>query len=561
MIKKRDCKKIISVILALSIISTYLFLHINKTEAASSNSGFMKVFNEIGHYQLNGTGNGATDLKAKFNYAKNYCKAKGKTFTDDILDVDWEGRGYIDSWENMAFYSVQHYDRANEKVTRKATTNGDIPCYLCGNSSSAKMAIPVSSGLQIKAAYLVLSGTVYGYSGTDNTAANLKSQYVSFINANFKLKLPDGTVKTAAGRDFNWISPLSDTDKLSPSQLFGYFTNGRCDVSCVSDITDMMKALYSKGAGYYNGTYTAYNVPCTQSPIGTFSDSYGSWKIIIVEENPSVPIRSCTVNVGGVSDKVDNDLSITGIEALADSNVQLAKDVTGQFALGVDGGDEKEESNTFKYYYSGEGGGWHDVYPKRGTRTFKLPFVRGFTKDNTEINGLSKSFTFYADFDTCSPGIYRRGSDFILDTISNKSGNIGANLSKKTNFSFRITSRGVQTLFSIVAICADVAMPDMSGTASGFSSYGQFNYNSESGMLGKHDVTFTSPALLYGDKDKMSGLAEVEIKAGLPSCLKSPQYIYFIKGASINNKEVLKKYITDNGAVLYNTSGTLVTEN
>lgn len=310
-------KRYISFLLMAMFLSASLipFLGVEEAEAASVQQKLNNVFQGYGHYSLNATG---------------------------VSAVEWTQR----QGSPITYNEMAHVDKNNEcSATKYYVYHNTNKNYLLPNSSSSYMnkVSNYPSYTTIKKAYLVISSSIYGgsYNNTDGGESTRQDAFKSMIS-DVKLKTPSGSIYTISNNS-TWSS-ISGVD---------YNHQKRGEYTMYADVTNIIKNQSS-----YYGMYTCYNVPYSPSQ-DTDGDTYASWRLIFIEENPYDEFRYCTLNIGGkgVSHpglSVTTETVYNTFTAFKNPSISTKKSgtVTGQVLLGVDGSDAEGAANRNVLAYS-----------------------------------------------------------------------------------------------------------------------------------------------------------------------------------------------------------------
>lgn len=137
------------------------------------------------------------------------------------------------------------------------------------------------------------------------------------------------------------------------------------------DISD-----YVRENGY--GWYYCCNIPCTKD--ATTADYSADWKIVVIEENPTLSIRTLKLQFGYLANAGSNTWYNSSID-LGNVTTKKIGNVTGQFLYNfthIDG----TNNGTLQIY---TGSNYQNIISKNGYRTEKSPFPGIKTKNTLSL--------------------------------------------------------------------------------------------------------------------------------------------------------------------------------
>lgn len=449
--------KVKRIIRALALCAGICLSMWSRNVHADTGDGLTEVFNEIGHYVLNGTGSGMTDtyVGVRVNNSQGWTR-------------------------QSAYECMTHNGQPKYEVgfSQSSTVNAASNLYLFGNSSSASLESDIrnykeTASDKIKKAYLVISGTIYGGN---------KSTFSEFAKSNCKLELPDGSILTPKGlqsadgktTDPAYTLDFGNTASGMLNSHAGYGT--RWDGAAYADITAVLQYMYEKNT--YTGNYTCYNVPCT--PIKDGTDNYCTWKLVVVEEQMNQPVRNCILKLGGCSfggedQKIELDvLPKTGVKTRYTA-------CDGQFVLGIDGGDISSGSGNHVEYSTSKKTTWQPV-PFKNHRFScsncsgnsitgeKSPLTRCFEKNGILMNPdtcLDDS-SYETDFKIDGKYLHTCwGSDYIITNFSNLGmyemnvKNLSSGVLNNAEWmKLRLWTYNCYALCNVLGSCVDIDLPE-----------------------------------------------------------------------------------------------------
>ena len=199
--------------------------------------------------------------------------------------------------------------RLEKTTSPAANVGGEKETAPRSNSSSAVLKAPAGENVRIHKAYLVVAA----------------SHYKALISAASPLSTNGVTLK----------GPRGGMIRLWPEYLFN---EGDTRTSAFFDVTDFVKEQ-----AY--GIYTGINIPFTARDSTVSGDYFGAWKLIVIEENPAVPVRMLRLLLGGtgVVDGATTQVEISG------EGLSVADKPTGELVMSMDGSDYMDSTQTMGY--------------------------------------------------------------------------------------------------------------------------------------------------------------------------------------------------------------------
>lgn len=361
-----------------------------------------KMYEEtmVGPYQLNMAGN--TNTRGKFDNVNVYA---------DALHGDIEAEEACgDTLPNL--------------VGGKRTADNT-------NSSTSVLEKPEGEA-QITWAYLVVTATQL-YTRIANNTAPLE-QYGVFFKG-----------------------PKGDIQRYYPNEIFYDSDNMR--TSMYVDVTDFIRSQ-----GY--GRYSAINIPYTNmgyTDWRVYGDMFGAWKLIVVEENPELPLRMVQFQLGGTKITSGTAAQVT----IEKEGLTIKDNPTGDLLFSSDGSDMQASGQTMQYR-TDKSTAWTSMsdamhgankfftfqIANKGkvldnnpgpTYAYRNNTTNIFT--NASING-GQSFTQY-------------NTDFEIWEINGKNRPNGMNLQGgEKSVTLRATSNNEPSLFSALALAVDIKVPE-----------------------------------------------------------------------------------------------------
>ncbi|WP_302962820.1 hypothetical protein [uncultured Adlercreutzia sp.] len=261
----------------------------------------------VGSYQFNATGN--TNVRGK--YTSIVAQALHSSRVEKLTDLSGAAADKALSGYDMAPMSSSY---VGGKTTGGAGT-GNYPAT--GNNSSSAELVRPSSTAKIVKAYLVIACT----------------QSADFVS----------TASPLAQYGVSFVAPDEDTVyRMYPEVVYrdnGASDNGaKARYSCFFDVTDIVTSQKNRGYGWY----TVLNIPMTSMSGGTDrnkadvgTDYFGSWRLVVVEEETTLPPRMLRLKLGGVA--VQNG-GAANVE-ISGEGLSVAPNPTGQLIASMDGTD------------------------------------------------------------------------------------------------------------------------------------------------------------------------------------------------------------------------------
>lgn len=365
------------------------------------------AFTFVGPYRFNITGNTVT---------------RGKN--DKLYHTALHGDPDAEEAVGYSLASPYGYDRVAKKYV--------------SNSSTAVLA-PRSAGARVHRAFLVAVGV------TPNARAAKPAQSpLSLYGVSLK-------------------GPKGDINRYFPDLVYGDRTGNVTErQSMVVDITDFVKEQ-----GW--GTYAGINIPYCQrqSPnIGT--DFFAAWKIIVIEEDPSLPTRMIRLKMGGttVSQGAPATVDISG-DGLYVANEE-GEGPTGENLVSMDGCDSYDSVQRLAY--------WTDL---TGSNTAPLYISNEVTEPFFRPEG--SFFSFHIDIDgqlvDVNPGptisskgqygvagsvpFYAQNTDLSLMTVNNPDNPGSMQLQGgEQQVVMTVNTSNAPTLLSALGLAVDIVVPE-----------------------------------------------------------------------------------------------------
>lgn len=364
-------------------------------------------FTFVGPYRFNITGNTVT---------------RGKN--DSLYHTALHGDPDAEEAVGYAFANPYGYDRVAKAYV--------------SNSSTAVLS-PRSVGAKVHRAFLVAVGV------TPNTRAAKPAQSpLSVYGVSIK-------------------GPKGDINRYFPSLVYGDRTGNVTErQSMVVDITDFVKEQ-----GW--GTYAGINIPyCQRQTPNIGTDFFAAWKIIVIEEDSSLPTRMIRLRMGGttVSKGTPTTVDISG-DGLYVAN-ENGEGPTGENLVSMDGCDAYDSNQRLAY--------WTDV-----TGTSASPLFVSNEVTDPFFRPTNAFFSFHIDIDgqlvDVNPGptisykgqhgiagsgpFYGQNTDLSLMTVNNPDNPGSMQLEGgEQQVVMTVDSNNAPTLLSALGLAVDIVVPE-----------------------------------------------------------------------------------------------------
>lgn len=173
--------------------------------------------------------------------------------------------------------------------------------------------------------------------GSKNEDGSIYAAYLVIETSTIGLELPDYPITFVSG----------NTNKKMETKVEDYFfdttySSGNERRSGVIDVTDFVKQN-----GY--GWYYVCNIPYNTDGASWTSDQFAGWKLIVIEENYSLPMRMVKLKLGAQNVLGEGQVSSITINGEGIRTARI-NDVTGQFLFGMAGADPGDtQANSIRY--------------------------------------------------------------------------------------------------------------------------------------------------------------------------------------------------------------------
>lgn len=300
------------------------------------------------------------------------------------------------------------------------------------NSSSSTLQKRSSTG-KIHKAYLVVSATV-------RKARHANASTNPLATYGMSLKGPKGTI-----------------NRYYPTKVYH---DGAQRNSMFFDVTDFVKSQ-----GY--GTYTGINIPYTNiandAKKTVTSDLFASWKLIVVEEDSTIPTRQLQLKLGGtdVSKGASETAQISG------TGLYVAPSPTGETLVSNDGSDWLDSKQYFRYV-TNKFSTYKDLsFPASNFRpatTFFSFHVDIDGKNVAQNPGPSLTTKGHYAVDANTP-FYGCNTDLSLMSINNPKNSGSMSLSGgEERVSVSISTTNNPTILSALGLAVDIIVPEFKTT-------------------------------------------------------------------------------------------------
>lgn len=274
------------------------------TGSAGEQNGMVSM---VGSYQFNATGN--TNVRGK--YTNVVAQALHSSRVEKLTGLSGAAAD-----KELSGYDME--PMSGSYVGGKTTGGAGATNYpLAGNNSSSAQLVRPSDTAKIVRAYLVIACT----------------QSNDFVGATSPL----------AQYGVSFMAPDEDTVyRLYPEVVYrdnGADNSGaKSRYSCFFDVTDIVTSQRDKGYGWY----TVLNIPMTSMSGGTErntaavgTDYFGSWRLVVVEEETTLPPRMLRLKLGGVAVQTGGAANVE----ISGEGLSVAPNPTGQLIASMDGTD------------------------------------------------------------------------------------------------------------------------------------------------------------------------------------------------------------------------------
>lgn len=400
-----------------------------------------------------GTTSGA--YRNQFDYMGRYrFNICGNTVVRGKADAQW---GYILHDDYSAESRADFFEKTD-------TVSYDYPSGTCTTNSSSSSLNNRGGSPTIKQAFLVITYTCRLDGRENNIQTNPMSKY------GVSLKGPKGGLsRFFANRLYLSTQTIGTTQQVGGRQ------------SCFIDVTSFVQQQ-----GY--GVYTGVNIPFSNrskysdSTPGA-SDLVGSWKLIVIEEVPSLPIRKLQLKFGGAPVNANSALTAS----IGGNGLFVANNPTGETLVSLDASDPDEGSQMLSYttsenssptnLYCGSIRAANNFFTFKvdinGSQVWQRPAARTSSKP---LSGTSSYF------DTSN-------TDLSLMSINGGWGTMTLK-GKETNVTLKVSVTERDVILSALGIAADVVTPTFKTTLH-VSNLTKNWATSDPGYLGTRD--FATP--------------------------------------------------------------------
>lgn len=344
-------------------------------------------------------------------------------------------RGKVDSQWGTVLHDDASAESRADFFEKNDTVSYDYPSGTCVTNSSSSILANRGGNPTIKRAFLVTAVTCRLDGREMNAQTNPLSKY------GVSLKGPRGGL--------NRFFP----NRIYVSTQPNTSTGGR--QVCFFDVTSFVQQQ-----GY--GMYTGVNIPfsnrtfyseCTPGE----TDLVGAWKLIVIEEAPSLPIRKLQLKLGGAP--VNKSTLLTA--SIGGNGLYVVGNATGETLASLDASDPDEAGQMLSYTTS-KSPSFTDLYcgsarPANNFFTFKADIdgnqVWQRPGPRTSMRPLSGTSTY---FSTCN-------TDLSLMSINGTNGTMRLT-GNETSVILQARMTECDVIVSALGIAADVVTPSFETT-------------------------------------------------------------------------------------------------
>lgn len=260
--------------------------------------------------------------------------------------------------------------------------------------------------------------------------------------------------------------PAGNINRYFPSQIYCETnTNGdnKKRYSCFFDVTDFVQ-----WQGY--GTYTAINVPYMfatstldgfTSPTG---DTMGAWKLVVIEEAPSLDVRMLRLKLGGALANKGESL----IAEISGPGLFISANPTGEGLISAGGTDATQpDPQGFQYRTSNDSGAtwtsWNNLFSTNHPQNHF--FLESVDFDGTPV-AQNPSPVLSAETVGQTAGsskYYTSSTDLAVISVNRTSNPTDGSIrlsGGETNVSVRAYSENLPMLLSALGLTVDVDVPE-----------------------------------------------------------------------------------------------------
>lgn len=296
--------------------------------------------------------------------------------------------------------------------------------------------------------------------GSYNEGGSIHSAYLIIETSTSDLALPDYP-----------ITFVSEKGNVLESKVEKYcfektYSSGNDRRSGYINVTDFVKEN-----GY--GMYYVCNIPFNCDDQKNGNDEFAGWKLIVIEENESIPIRILKLKIG--SQSIGGKGQSTTITVNGEGiRTAKAKEVTGQFLYGMSGADfcyDGGQYNSISYGYGVDkinDSDFRDINETTGIRTKNNPLCEISTRNGMPlktVSGFEHPRYIYSGsiFSEQQPGGFETGSGDLelLDINEDGSKYHDVSIAKDqgvVSFKFE-TVEDVVLMASAMGIAIDIDVP------------------------------------------------------------------------------------------------------
>lgn len=405
------------------------------TGSAGEQNGMVSM---VGSYQFNATGN--TNVRGK--YTNVVAQALHSSRVEKLTGLSGAAADKALSGYDMAPMSDSY-------VGGKTTGGAGTANYPSGgnNSSSAQLVRP-SDTAKIVRAYLVIACT----------------QSNDFVGATSPL----------AQYGVSFMAPDEDTVyRLYPEVVYrdnGADNSGaKSRYSCFFDVTDIVTSQRDKGYGWY----TVLNIPMTSMSGGTErntaavgTDYFGSWRLVVVEEETTLPPRMLRLKLGGVAVQTGGAANVE----ISGEGLSVAPNPTGQLIASMDGTD-CDSGNTQNISYTTSASASAKIVTNNAmgralsNKYFRLRIDNGdLLSDKTSFDPAPINVDAAAGHSYASHAIKTtHNTDLTIQEINDGHGGM-ALTGGESRVNMTVSTSQAPTILSVLGLALDIVAPEFHTT-------------------------------------------------------------------------------------------------
>lgn len=241
--------------------------------------------------------------------------------------------------------------------------------------------------------------------------------------------------------------------------------------SCFFDVTDIVQS--QKDGGY--GWYTVLNIPMTSmvdtNDANTGTDYFGSWRLVVIEEDTSLRPRMLRLKLGGTAVQSTDPAEVE----ISGEGLSVAPSPTGQLIASMDGTD-CDSGNSQNIQYETTGGSTsgiktvsdtngRSISDTHGTKYFRLLVSNGTLLQNNldffdpapiNVNASSHSYE--------NAGIKAtHNTDLVVQPVNDGKGGMILN-GGENKVNMTVSTSSAPTILSVLGLALDIVAPEFETT-------------------------------------------------------------------------------------------------